>query len=212
MAFDLPFAAVDGNVLRVLARVLDDDGDIGSPVVRRRFQLQAQEILDARHPGDFNQAMMELGATVCLPRNPGCAECPVRSQCGAYASGRTAELPIKLRRHQPKNERVSVAVVRRGGLVLLRQRPSSAPRMAGFWELPGPAELPGLANIQTHGSFRHTIVHTVFEVEVSTGVLQRTPKGMRWTDEAHRAIPVTTISRKALALASSGTQSPNLPR
>ena len=77
IAFDLPFAAVDGNVLRVLARVFNDDGDIGAPVIRRRFQLQAQETLDPRRPGDFNQAMMELGATVCLPRNPRCAACPV---------------------------------------------------------------------------------------------------------------------------------------
>jgi A/G-specific adenine glycosylase len=204
MAFDLPFAAVDGNVLRVLARVFDDAGDIASPLVRRRFQRQAQELLDPRHPGDFNQAMMELGATVCLPRNPRCAACPVRTQCGAYAAGRTAELPVKLQRHQAKSESLSVAVVSRGGLVLLRRRPDSAVRMAGFWELPFTADLRGLTDIRHHGAFRHTIVHTVFEVEVCSGVLRRAPKGTRWMDPAHHAVPLTTISRKALKLAATG--------
>lgn len=204
MAFDLPFAAVDGNVLRVLARIFDDAGDIGSPLVRRRFRLQAQEILDPRHPGDFNQAMMELGATVCLPRNPRCVACPVHTQCGAYAAGRTTELPVRLQRRQSKSESLSVAVVSRGGLVLMRRRPDGAARMAGFWELPYTADLPGLTNIRHQGAFRHTIVHTVFEVEVFTGVLQRAPWGTHWMDPAHHAVPLTTISRKALKLAAPG--------
>jgi A/G-specific adenine glycosylase len=204
MAFDLPFAAVDGNVLRVLARVFNDDGDIGAPVIRRRFQLQAQEILDPRHPGDFNQAMMELGATLCLPRTPRCAACPVHTQCGAYAARRTTELPVKLKRHQSSRETLSVAVVFRGDLVLMRQRPSDASKMASFWELPATGDLPDLTDIQHHGAFRHTIVHTVFEVEVCSGFLQRVPKGAHWMNATHRAIPVTTISRKALELVGSG--------
>ena len=204
IAFNLPFAAVDGNVLRVLARVFNDAGDIGSPAIRRRFRQLAQETLDSRHPGEFNQAMMELGATVCLPRNPGCLKCPVRTECGAYAEGRTAELPIKLKRHQSKSEKLSVAVVSRGDLVLMRRRPADAARMAGFWELPATGDLPGLTNIRRHGSFRHTIVHTVFEVEVCSGLLKRAPKGARWMHPAHHAVPVTTVSRKALDLVRSG--------
>ena len=208
IAFDLPYAAVDGNVLRVLARVFNDDGDIGSPLIRRRFQELAQELLDPRHPGEFNQAMMELGATVCLPRNPRCLACPVHTLCGAYAAGRTRELPIKLKRHQSKSAKLSVAVVTRGDLVLMRQRPTDAARMAGFWELPATEDLPGLANIRRHGSFRHTIVHTVFEVEVWSGVLKRAPKGAAWVDAADHAVPVTTVTRKALGLAGSGRNNP----
>lgn len=202
MAFDLPFAAVDGNVLRVLARVLNDDGDIGSPAIRRRFQQRAQEVIDPRYPGDFNQAMMELGATVCLPRNPRCAACPVETQCGAYAAGRAGELPIKLKRHAAKSESLSVAVVARDGLVLLRQRPVDARRMAGFWELPEMADVPGLMEVRRHGSFRHTIVHTVFEVEVWSGSVKGTPKGAAWMNAADHSIPLTTISRKALGYVS----------
>jgi A/G-specific adenine glycosylase len=204
IAFNLPLAAVDGNVLRVLARLYNDEGDIGSPLTRRRFQLLAQETLDARHPGEFNQAMMELGATLCLPRNPRCPSCPVRTSCGAQAAGRAAELPIKLKRQEARSETLSVAVIRREGLVLMRQRPADASRMAGFWELPHPEDLPGLAGIRQHGSFRHTIVNTVFEVQVCTGTLRRPPNGTQWTDPLHNGTPVTTISRKALELVAKG--------
>jgi len=204
MAFGLPYAAVDGNVLRVLARVFNDDGDIGSPAIRGHFRQLAQETLDRRHPGEFNQAMMELGATLCIPRNPRCLACPVRTQCGAYAAGRTTELPIKLKRYPSKSEKLFVAVVMRGELVLMRQRRTDAARMAGFWELPATGDLPGLAGVRHHGSFRHTIVHTVFEVEVCSGVLKRAPKGAAWMDPVSHAVPVTTVTRKALELVRSG--------
>ena len=200
IAFDLPFAAVDGNVLRVLARVFNDDGDIGSPVTRRRFANLAQRTLDPKRPGEFNQAMMELGATVCLPRNPRCGTCPVHSLCGARAAGRTAELPIKLKRQESKSETISVAVVRRDNLVLMRQRSADASRMADFWELPHTEDLAGLMKLRLHGSFRHTIVNTVFDVQVFTGELRRAPAGSQWMDPAHAAMPVTTISRKALSM------------
>jgi A/G-specific adenine glycosylase len=211
IAFDLPFAAVDGNVLRVLARVSNDDGDIGAPLVRRRFQQKAQEILDPRHPGEFNQAMMELGATLCLPRNPRCLICPVRLQCSAYAAGRTSQVPVKLKRHKELRESLSVAVVFRDSRVLMRQRSQDAARMAGFWELPATGDLRGLDNVRYCGTFRHTIVHTVFEVEVCTGTLKRAPKGASWIDAEHHAMPVTTISRKALEVRASALRtSPEL--
>jgi A/G-specific adenine glycosylase len=200
IAFGLPHAAVDGNVLRVLARVFNDDGDIASPVTRRRFQDLAQNTLDRRHPGEFNQAMMELGATVCLPRNPRCLLCPIQQLCGAHAAGRTAELPIKLKPAASKSETISVAVVFRGELVLMRQRPAHDARMAGFWELPHTGDLPGLRAVRHHGSFRHTIVNTVFEVQVCTGVLRRAPAASQWMDPAQDGLPVTTVSRKALNL------------
>lgn len=202
IAFDLPHAAVDGNVLRVLARVFNDEGDIGSPVTRRRFRQLAEEALDRRHPGEFNQAMMELGATICLPRNPRCALCPVHSLCGAHAAGRAGELPIKLKRQQSKSESISVVVVTRDNQVLMRQRPADASRMAGFWELPHTGDLPDLNGVRHRGSFRHTIVNTIFEVVVSTGLLRRVPAGFVWIEVGHESLPLTTISRKALHLVS----------
>ena len=204
IAFDLPFAAVDGNVLRVVARLFNDEGDIGSPLTRRRFQALAQDALDTmlarRHPGEFNQAMMELGATICLPRNPRCESCPVSAMCGARATGRSTELPIKLKRQESRSETISVAVVSRGDRVLLRQRPADASRMPGFWELPNAADLPSLSALRHHGAFRHTIVNTVFEVQVVTGMLRRAPAGAKWTHPTKDRLPLTTVTRKALAL------------
>ena len=83
IAFDLPYAAVDGNVLRVVARVENDASDIGSSATRPRFRQVAQKWLNRRRPGAFNQALMELGATVCLPRNPLCLLCPLAARCRA---------------------------------------------------------------------------------------------------------------------------------
>jgi A/G-specific adenine glycosylase len=75
IAFDLPHAVLDGNVMRVLARVGNDGSDIGSIGTRKRLQAEAQRLLDGRHAGEFNQALMELGATVCVPKQPVCGNC-----------------------------------------------------------------------------------------------------------------------------------------
>src|SRR6516225_9136666 len=81
IAFGLPHAVLDGNVLRVVARVENDFSDIASPATRERFRSLVQKWLDQRYPGEFNQALMELGAMVCLPRNPSCLVCPLAACC-----------------------------------------------------------------------------------------------------------------------------------
>ena len=101
IAFQLPYAVLDGNVLRVVARVENDASDIGNARTRERFRAIAQEWLDPADPGHFNQALMELGATVCLPRNPLCLLCPIASRCRAHAEGATAQVPVKLRKVEP---------------------------------------------------------------------------------------------------------------
>jgi A/G-specific adenine glycosylase len=201
IAFDLPFAAVDGNVLRVIARVCNDPGDIGALSTRRRFQIAADEILDRTDPGDFNQGMMELGATICLPRNPKCLLCPVRGCCAANEAGTASELPIKLKRATRRAELVSVVIVRRRGLVLMRQRPADAVRMAGFWELPALEDLAGIDELEWHGSVRHTIVDTDIEIRVHSGSVKGTPSGMFWIAQNFEEIPITTVTRKALSFA-----------
>ncbi|HWB95145.1 MAG TPA: A/G-specific adenine glycosylase, partial [Bryobacteraceae bacterium] len=87
IAFGLPHAVLDGNVMRVVARLENDPADIASPKTRARFQQRAQELLDPREAGHFNQAIMELGATLCLPRAPQCLLCPVAGECRALAAG-----------------------------------------------------------------------------------------------------------------------------
>jgi A/G-specific adenine glycosylase len=201
IAFDLPFAVLDGNVLRVVARVTNDTSDISSGRTRERFREVAQQWLDLREPGLFNQALMELGATVCLPRAPHCAACPVSLFCEAYKTGRQRELPVK--RSPPAALRllVQVAVVEKKGLVLLRQRSAGASLMPGFWELPAPEDLPGWRAGKTAGTFRHTITNHLYTITVLSGKISRIPAGFRWRRRnLLTAIPLTTISRKALRL------------
>src|SRR5260370_3556668 len=87
--------------MRVISRVTGDASDIGAAATKTRFETVAEEWLDARDPGRFNQAMMELGATICLPRNPLCLLCPVSGDCRAREQGQQAQLPVKLRRMEP---------------------------------------------------------------------------------------------------------------
>lgn len=95
ICFGKPEAVVDGNVYRVLARCFGIDTPIDGTAGRRQFKALAMELLDPKHPGDHNQAVMELGATVCTPLKPGCAECPLRARCVAFTIGKTAALPVK---------------------------------------------------------------------------------------------------------------------
>ena len=87
--------------MRVIARITGDASDIGAAATKARFEAIAAALLDRRDPGRFNQAMMELGATICLPRNPLCLLCPVSADCQARAQGKQSQLPVKLKRTQP---------------------------------------------------------------------------------------------------------------
>ncbi len=200
IGFDLPYAVADGNVFRVLARFTGDSGDIGSQITRQRLTGIAQELLDRERPGDFNQAMMELGATICLPRSPQCLLCPVAVDCQARQEGRQNELPVKRAKAAATAATLEVAVITRKAQLLLRQRAASESRMPGFWELPSPEAVPGARDLLLAGEFVHTIVNTRYTVQVWTGSAARKPAGMRWfAFEELAGIPLTTISRKALA-------------
>jgi A/G-specific adenine glycosylase len=212
IAFDLPHAAVDGNVLRVLARFLDEDGDIASPRVRRRLTQHVQSWMDAAGPGErgtLTQALMELGATVCTPKSPKCLLCPLQPDCRAFKLGLQADRPVK--KAKPKLERVelAVALVERDGRLLMRQRPADAGVMPGFWEAPF-AEGKGLGTdclrelgldlTKPIGGFRHGIMFRSYVGTVYAGELAgRKPEEYRWLSAAEReALPVSTITRKAL--------------
>lgn len=201
IAFGAPHAALDGNVLRVIARLRGDGADIGSPKTRARFQQIAEQWLDRRRPGEFNQAMMELGATVCLPRAPLCPVCPVARFCEARKTGRQHELPVKGNKPAARRISLDVVIVEKNGSVLLRRRPATASLMAGFWELPAPEDLAGWSLTKTVGSFRHTIVHHQYTVTVLTGKISEISPGLRWRrTRRFDSIPLTTITRKALRL------------
>jgi A/G-specific adenine glycosylase len=136
IAFDRPEPILDGNVKRVLARLLGIREDIGRPATVERLWEEAGALAHGPHPGDLNQALMELGATVCTPRTPRCEACPVSQCCDARAKGDAESLPIKARKKAARKvEAVAALVVRRGKALAVR-RPSRG-LLGGLWDLPG---------------------------------------------------------------------------
>lgn len=135
VCFGRPEAVVDGNVYRVLARCFGIATPIDSAQGRKQFKALATELLDARHPGDHNQAVMELGATVCTPRNPQCGTCPLRSRCTAYSTGTTSELPVKAGRTKTRNRYFNYLHIPAGKGLYLQQR-GAGDIWQGLFELP----------------------------------------------------------------------------
>ncbi|WP_409343082.1 A/G-specific adenine glycosylase [Paenibacillus sp. MBLB4367] len=139
IAYNKPEPAVDGNVMRVLSRFFVLEDDIAKPSTRIKIERLAQELIPEGEASDFNQALMELGATVCTPRSPHCLTCPVMERCGARLEGREAELPIKTKAKPPRPEARAVALVEgsgpHAGKLLVRQRPEDG-LLARMWELP----------------------------------------------------------------------------
>ena len=201
IAFGLPHAAVDGNVLRVLTRVMSDFGDISSPATRRRLAAEAQRLLEPEQPGAFNQAMMELGATVCLPRNPRCLLCPVENLCVGRQSGHQNELPVKAQRVQPVKQERTLLIIERKGALLLWQRTARDEKLHGFWELPEPEQLPKAIQGVKLGSFRHSIMNHNYVFHVVPATVLRKPRALQWLTLGERkSLPLSTTCRKALRL------------
>ncbi len=132
--------AVDGNVLRVLSRIGGSDDCIDDPKVRKRFEGEIRTFLEQHraeiHPGQFNQALMELGALVCLPNgSPDCPSCPVRDMCVAAKDGLTDQIPVRKKKKSRRIEEKTVFVIRDDTRLLIRKRPESG-LLAGLWEFP----------------------------------------------------------------------------
>ena len=136
IAFNQPVPAVDGNVLRVAARTANMDGDIMDPKVRRMFREVMEAVMPPRRPGAFNQALMDLGATVCLPNGaPLCERCPLSELCEANRLGIQNELPRRRKKVPRRVEEMTVFLLLREGRVALRKRPKQG-LLAGLWEFP----------------------------------------------------------------------------
>ena len=136
IAFDQPLVALDGNVVRVLSRLFCLEGDPAKSPVQGMLAAAGQQLLFDGRPGDFNQALMELGATVCLPRNPRCLLCPWSSHCEALKSGMQDRLPEKAGRSGIRLSRQAAAVIRHRGRFLIRKR-SGSRLLRDMWEFPG---------------------------------------------------------------------------
>lgn len=135
-AFGLSVPAVDGNVLRVTARLLNFSGDVMSPPVRKMLREAVCTMLPKEAPGNFNQAIMELGETVCLPNAlPLCDRCPLTISCEGYKQGHPESLPVRTAKKERRIENRTVLVILSGGKVLLHRRNPKG-LLAGMWELP----------------------------------------------------------------------------
>jgi len=170
ISFGAPAAVVDGNVVRVLARLLGEHTEFkdGSTAVKF-FTEAANELLDPRNPGDHNQAMMELGATVCTRRNPQCLICPLRPWCAASAHGEAEDLPRFTAKTMKRTELVRLWIERDGAL-LLHRKASTSKRLAHICELPDATSLPD----------------AVIEKK-SLAIKRRTIANEQFTESIHRA-------------------------
>jgi A/G-specific adenine glycosylase len=225
IAYGQPLPVVDANVRRVLARLLALRG----PQYKRDgpYYNRAEELLDRERPGDWNQAVMELGATVCTPRKPGCDACPLRAHCRARALGLVGELPEGRARRAPVDVTVAAALLEKDGRVLLVRRPEGR-LLGGMWEVPQTSldsrGLPDLAREleERHGlrvvpgalavRARHAITFRRITLEGYRARLKppvpRDPERFLWAspDEA-AALPVSSSTRKLLK----GLGTPQLP-
>jgi A/G-specific adenine glycosylase len=220
ICFDRPLAVLDGNVARVLSRVYALPGSIRDPRGAARLWALADSLVPMRRPGDWNQAMMELGATMCVPRAPRCGECPIRTQCRALALGRVAEFPPVAARRTPEAVRRAVALIGHRGRVLMERRTGAL--LAGLWEPPGvtlengvsagPALAAALRRLgvpirstalaPTGRTVQHTITHRAIVVEVWRGVFSgptTRSAHVRWVKPADRTLPLTALASKLIA-------------
>ena len=224
IAFDRPEPVLDGNVKRVLTRLLGIREDIGQPAVVERLWKEAGALVQGPHPGDLNQALMELGATICSPRTPRCADCPVSQFCDARAVGDAISLPIKARKKPARRvEAVAALVVRRGQALAVR-RPSHG-LLAGLWDLPGgdlaPGEAPRagltrtlreragleIARASAIGAIEHVFTHRrltlhVYRAGTSTDRIRLDGfAGHKWlAPGAFSSLPHASVTAKALDL------------
>lgn len=143
LAFNQDLAVVDGNVIRVLSRLYTYSKDTRSTIARKELQQMADELLIKGDAGNHNEAMMELGAMVCLPRNPKCESCPIVDACLAYSLGRPTDYPIKVPKKKVPHIVVGAAVVIncKGELLIAQRREQDM--LGGLWEFPGGKQEPG---------------------------------------------------------------------
>lgn len=136
IAFDRPVVAVDGNVLRIITRLTADDSDVLNEKFKRKIQEELLKLVPLDRPGDFNQALMELGATVCVPNGaPKCDICPWNALCEARKQGRLDEIPYKKKKKARSIEQKTVLLLRDGEKTLIRKRPNEG-LLAGLFEFP----------------------------------------------------------------------------
>ncbi len=213
--FGEPVAAVDGNLLRVAARVSGCADDIMDAKVRKQFTAHLNEAIDPARPGAYNQAMMDLGATVCLPNGaPRCGICPARTVCAAYKNGLTEVLPVRAKKKSRRVEERTVLLLFQDGRIALRKRPDTG-LLAGLWEYPNLPEsldeagaLLALAqlgltaeSIAPAGSAKHIFTHIEWDMKGYFAAVTGENNELFWADaSAFDDAAIPTAFKKFAAL------------
>lgn len=181
IAFDQPVPAVDGNVIRVVSRLRGIRENVGIPSVRRALEGEAASLVPQLRPGDFNQALMDLGSAICTPGTPSCEKCPLRDECDAYTAGDAEDLPVLPRKNPPKVIDYAVCLIFSGDRVLMRQRTEAM--LKGLWVFPMadgkytlrqvPAAVKKLTklaakDVQSAGEAKHVFTHQIWQMQLYT--------------------------------------------
>ena len=181
IAFDQPVPAVDGNVIRIVSRLRGIRENVGIPSVRRALEGEAASLVPQLRPGDFNQALMDLGSAICTPGTPSCEKCPLHGECDAYAAGDAEDLPVLPRKNPPKVIDYAVCLIFSGDRVLMRQRTEAM--LKGLWVFPMaegkltlrqvPAAVKKLTklaakDVQSAGEAKHVFTHQIWQMQLYT--------------------------------------------
>ncbi|WP_035315413.1 A/G-specific adenine glycosylase [Brochothrix campestris] len=187
IAYNQPEPAVDGNVYRVYSRLMEIEDDIAKAKTRKVFEKVVAETISQTNPGAFNQALMDLGATICTPKNPKCAACPVAQYCRSHASGTMLNFPVKTKKIKTKQRYLVTAIIQNNaGEILVQQRPETG-LLANMWMFPSieadkpfadlatsfkiGLDLPVYVNQESLGQVKHVFSHLKWEVETLTGII-----------------------------------------
>lgn len=212
IAYGVEAPIVDGNVARVFARLYAIAEPAASAVGQKRLWAYATQLVQGKQPGALNQALMELGATVCTPRSPRCGACPIHTQCQALAQGRVDALPAPVVRAAPKAMTIAFAYVAQARGVWLMRRPVGAGLWAGLWELPSAdgagskaklADALGTPLGPPLGQVVHRLTHR--QVTATIYIPRKRPKLVAsasiklWPDPL--AAPLSTLARRAIVAA-----------
>ena len=199
IAFGRPAAVLDGNVARVLCRLLALRLDPRSPAAQRRLQDEADRLLDRGRPGDWNQALMELGETVCVQGSPRCPDCPASGLCAARRAGLQDRLPVVGARPRPTALRWTCLWIEREGRVLLCRRGQDELILKGHWGLPEAGRVRARLGPRLK-TVRHAITRYRIELTVRRASLRGPrPPGGRWVARARlRDLLVASLWTKAL--------------
>ena len=201
IAFQKSHPVVDGNVIRVYSRLFALRGRPKDPKFVETVWSKAAELMPTRDPGDWNQALMELGATVCTPASPACDRCPVSRHCAAKKLGLQDQLPLPEPRRAPTELRWRMLWIRRGGKVLLWKRAGKERLLKNMWGLPEFGSVSATAGAKI-SAVSHSITHHALRVELFEGKLAprtRLPTAAKWVEAAHaKDMLVSSLWRKLI--------------